>query len=88
MILGHGEAEAIALATEVDTDLILIDEKESRDRARQAGLSVRGVLGVLVRAKATGDLPSIKSHIEELRHRAGFFIAPTLEMQVLRSVGE
>ncbi len=39
--LDTGEAEAIALATELVADVLLLDEKEARSVARQAGLSVR-----------------------------------------------
>src|ERR1017187_4521791 len=54
----------------------------------QAGLVVRGVLGVLLRAKAMGEIASVKAEIDALRNRAGFFIAASLEIDVLRSVGE
>lgn len=40
--LDKGEAEAITLATEIHADVLLIDEKEGRSFARQAGLAVRG----------------------------------------------
>ena len=86
--LDQGEAEAIALATEIQTGGLLIDEKEGRSVARQAGLVVRGVLGVLLRAKAMGEIASVKAEIDALRNRAGFFIAANLEIDVLRSVGE
>jgi hypothetical protein len=86
--LDKGEAEAIALATEVEAGLLLIDEKEGRGFARRAGLMVRGILGVLIRAKVLGQIDSVKAEIEALRDRAGFFIASSLEAEVLRNVGE
>jgi predicted nucleic acid-binding protein len=86
--LDQGEAEAIALATEIQAGVLLIDEKEGRSVARQAGLVVRGVLGVLLRAKAMGEIASVRAEIDALRKRAGFFIAASLEIDVLRSVGE
>ena len=86
--LDKGEAEAIALATEIQADVILIDEKDGRSFARQAGLPVRGVLGILMRAKAKAEIDSLKAEIGALRIRAGFFVAPALEAEVLRSVGE
>jgi predicted nucleic acid-binding protein len=86
--LDRGEAEAIALATEIQAGVLLIDEKEGRSFARQAGLIVRGVLGVLIRAKAQGEISSVKADIDALRSCAGFFIASSLEADVLRSVGE
>ena len=89
--LDQGEAEAIALATEIQAAVLLIDEKEGRSVARQAGLVVRGVLGVLgvlLRAKAMGEIASVKAEIDALRNRAGFFIAASLEIDVLKSAGE
>ena len=86
--LDKGEAEAIALAAEMQADVVLLDEKEGRSLARRAGLQVRGVLGVLIRAKARGEISSVGAVIKALRSRAGFFIAPDLEAEVLRSVGE
>ena len=86
--LDKGEAEAIALATEIQADVLLIDEREGRSFARQAGLPVRGVLGILIRAKAKAEIDSVRAEIEALRSRAGFFVAPSLEAEVLRNVGE
>jgi predicted nucleic acid-binding protein len=83
-----GEAEAIALATEVQAGVLLMDEKEGRSFGRLAGLSVRGVLGVLMRAKAMGEIGSVKAEMDALRSRAGFFMASSLEAGVLNAVGE
>ena len=86
--LDEGEAEAIALATEIPADVLLIDEKDGRALARQAGAPVRGVLGILIRTKAMGSVSSVKPEIEALRRLAGFFVATNLEEEVLRSIGE
>jgi len=61
-----------------------MDEKEGRTFARQAGLAVRGVLGILIRAKAAGEIASVKAEISALRERAGFFVAPALEIEARR----
>ena len=87
-VLDKGEAEAIALATEIQAGVLLIDEKEGRGFARQAGLLVRGVLGVLIRAKTMGEIASVRAEIDALRNLAGFFVATSLEACILRSVGE
>ena len=62
-----GEAEAIALASDLKADVVLIDEQEARQRAAEAGLSVIGVLGVLLRAKRTGLIPLLKPEITALK---------------------
>jgi len=86
--LDRGEAEAIALAVELKADILLIDELEGRRMARESGLTVRGVLGVLMRAKKTGSLAAIKPSIEMLKSQARFFVAAELEQRVLNEVGE
>jgi predicted nucleic acid-binding protein len=62
--LHAGEAEAIALGLERGAQRVLIDERDGRVFARQLGLHVTGVLGVLLRAKRTGRLPAIKPEID------------------------
>ena len=86
--LHQGEAEAIALALEMKTDRLLIDERDGRMAARQLGLPVTGVLGVLLRGKKTGRIPRVKPELDALRTKAHFFIAPELEAAILADAGE
>ncbi len=86
--LHRGEAEAIALAVEIAADLILLDEHEARSVASRIGLHITGVLGVLLRAKQTGAIPSVRDEIVALRVRAGFFVSARLEQQVIELAGE
>lgn len=86
--LHPGEAEAIALALEMNADCTLIDEREGRAAARNLGLHVTGVLGILLRGKKTGQVKSIRSEIGALRTKAHFFIAPALERDMLAKAGE
>lgn len=86
--LHQGEAEAIALATDLKADIVIIDEQEARHFATQAGLSVTGILGVLLRAKRRGQIPAVRPEIQALRVAARFFIAPALEAKVPAAAGE
>ena len=86
--LDRGEAEAIALAADLKAGVVVIDEREGRQFAAQAGLSVVGVLGVLLRAKKNGQIAAIKPEIQLLRSKAGFFVATSLEAKVLAAAGE
>ena len=86
--LHRGEAEAIALASEMSADMVLIDEREGRQIAIKAGLSVTGVLGILLRAKKMGMIDAVKPEILSLRRRARFFLSASLEARVLASAGE
>jgi predicted nucleic acid-binding protein len=86
--LHRGEAEAIALAIDIKADFVLIDEQEGRGFAVQTGLSVIGVLGILLRAKLNGEIPALKPEILSLRAKARFFIASSLEARILSAAGE
>lgn len=86
--LDRGEAEAIALGAELPADLVLLDEREGRSAARRVGLRVTGVLGILLRAKVRGEIPLLKAELEALRNGARFFVAPSLEEEVLRLARE
>ncbi len=84
----RGEAEAIALAAELQASMVIIDELEGRGLAVNAGLSVTGTLGVLLKAKRAGLIDVVKPEIVKLRDIARFFIAPALEAKVLAASGE
>ncbi len=86
--LDAGEAAAITLAKELNAEVLLIDERDGRLIASRLGLTARGVLGILLRAKFTGQLNAIQGEIERLETQAHFFIAPALKAEVLRQAGE
>jgi predicted nucleic acid-binding protein len=56
--LDTGEAEAVALALETGTQCVLLDESEARRVAKDLGLKVTGVLGILLRACRQKRIPS------------------------------
>jgi uncharacterized protein len=60
-VLHRGEGEAISLAIEMKAETVIIDEQEGRLIATQAGLSFTGVLGILLRAKRTGTISSVRA---------------------------
>jgi uncharacterized protein len=81
--LDQGESEAIALAVALKADWTIIDERDGRKASRSLGLKVTGTLGVLLRARQTGDLKSLQPVINCLISKAGFRIAPELLAQIL-----
>ncbi len=83
-----GEAEAIALAIEMQANLLLLDERRGRAIAKQLGLTVTGLLGILVVAKQQGHLVALKPVLHALITVAGFWIDERLYTWVLESVGE
>lgn len=86
--LHRGEAETIALGADLRADWVIIDEQEARQFALAAGLAVTGVLGILLKAKQSGQIPAIRTEIQSLREKARFFIAPSLEAKLLATAGE
>ncbi|RME48809.1 MAG: DUF3368 domain-containing protein [Chloroflexi bacterium] len=86
--LDRGEAETIALALELSADLVLLDEREGRHAARQLGLHVVGVVGVLLEAKHNGFIDLIRPHLDALRQTAGFYLSETLYQHALALAGE
>jgi len=86
--LDKGEAEAIVLALQMKAGRVLLDEREGRRVAKSLGLNVTGVLGILLRARREGRLPSLQKAMDELRERAGFRIGAELYADILRESGE
>ena len=84
----RGEAEAIVLAQEMKADLLLIDDEDGREFAQRRGLEVTGVLGILLRAKRSGLIPSIRPEIERLLNQTTFYCSDALFQNVLSLAGE
>lgn len=84
----RGEAEAIALAEELHADHLLIDERKGRRLARQRGVPVLGLLGVVLLAKRQGLIMSARSLLDDLDQTAGVYLTDELKNTALKKVGE
>lgn len=85
--LHRGESEAIALAVERRASWLLIDERQGRLAAEGLGLTVVGSIGVLVAARARGELATVAPLLEALRV-SGLWMTDALVARVLVSLGE
>jgi len=83
-----GEAEAIELAKELRADRLLIDERRGRRLAAQEGVSVIGLLGVVLLAKRNRIIPSARALLVRLDVEAGMYLSPDLRDDALKTVGE
>jgi predicted nucleic acid-binding protein len=86
--LDRGEAETIALALELGADLVLLDEQEGRHTAQRFGLRVVGVVGILLEAKASDIVGTVRPHLNALRQTAGFYLSTSLYQHALTLAGE
>jgi len=88
MELDQGEAEAIVLANEQKADLILLDEKAARRVAKKLGLPVLGTVGVLIWAKKSGLIDSLRERLDALQREGNFRIASDVYNEALRAVSD
>ena len=85
----EGEASAIALAKLTPDSTLIIDERRGRRIARELGIDIIGVLGVIVKAKKMEiiDLHEGIEMIEKLSDQ-GFRISPRVLSIVRRKLEE
>jgi predicted nucleic acid-binding protein len=85
--LDRGEAEVIALTQELDADLAIIDERLARRHATRLGLILTGTLGVLLKAKRAGLIPSVAPLVEQLL-QGGIRLSDSIVAEALRLAEE
>jgi uncharacterized protein len=86
--IDRGEAEAIVLALEIEAELLLMDERRGRNLAGTFGLNVTGLLGVLLQAKRSSLISSVKPLLDQLIQIADFRVSDELYSFVLKTAGE
>lgn len=82
-----GEASAIALALETDDCTIILDDFKARKLADKLGLKITGTIGIIVKAKLKGVIPSIKPYLEKIRN-TNFHLSAEIELQALKLAEE
>ncbi|MCP2730542.1 DUF3368 domain-containing protein [Limnofasciculus baicalensis] len=85
--LDPGESAVLAWAhSHPDTEAIL-DDLAARRCADSLGIPVRGTLGLVLKAKQQGKIPSARSILEQLR-QSGMYLSERVLNQSLELVGE
>ena len=85
--IDKGESSAIALALEMENCTIILDDFKARKVAQNLGLSVTGTIGVIVKAKLNGIIPSIKPLINKIR-QTNFRLSAEIEALALEQAKE
>jgi len=82
-----GEASAIALAIETPESTLIIDDFKARKVAERLGLHITGTIGIIIKAKLNGIIPSIKPYLIKIKE-TDFRLSSELEQQSLKQAGE
>ena len=85
--LDKGESSAIALALEIPGSTIILDDIKARKIASRLGINYTGTIGVIIKAKLKGIIPSIKPIIEKIK-QTDFRISIEIEFQALKEANE
>lgn len=86
LVVDPGEAEAIALAFEKGVRIIL-DDRKAREAAQRLKIPVTGTVGILLIAKQSGLIESIRPSLDALEVNQ-FRISQALREEALRLAGE
>jgi predicted nucleic acid-binding protein len=87
MQIDKGESSAIALALETPDCTVILDDYRARKIAEQLGVNYTGTIGVIIRAKINGVIPSIKPILLKIKE-TDFRLSAEIERQALLAAGE
>lgn len=87
MQIDRGEASAIALALETPECTVILDDYKARKVADRLGIKITGTIGVIVKAKTKGIIPSIKPLLEKIK-QTDFRLSPAIEFLALTEAQE
>lgn len=85
--IDKGESSAIALALETPNSTIILDDNKARKIADQLRLPYTGTIGVIIKAKLQGIIPSIKPLLAKIK-QTDFRLSAEIELQALRQANE
>lgn len=86
-MLDAGERDTLELALAKRADWVIIDERIGRNMAEYLGLRITGTLGILLKARQQGLIPSFREEVEAMR-RAGIHFHLRLIDRLAPNVGE
>ena len=87
MQIDKGKSSAITLALETSDCTLILDDYKARRMAEQLHLSYTGTIGVIIKAKLLGLIPSIKPLLDKIR-QTNFRVSVDIELQALKEANE
>lgn len=87
ILVGRGEAEALALAQREPAASLLLDDLRARKLAARLGLRRMGTVALLIAAKRSGLIESLRPQLQALVAN-NIFLDQALIKAALRDVGE
>lgn len=85
--LGKGELAAMSLGLENPEHILLLDDRLARRKAQSAGLQVWGTLQVILSAKNTSKITTVKPFIAKLND-CGLWVSKEIINRILLLAGE
>ena len=85
--IDKGEASAIALAVELADCLLIIDDLKGRNLAQTLGIKITGTFGVILEAKLSGKINSVKPLLAKIKE-TDFHFSRELEKKILAKANE
>jgi predicted nucleic acid-binding protein len=87
-LLDSGEAEALAFAQEIHADCFITDDSAARTLGESLGIQVRGTLGIVIHAAATGqmDRAEAESKLSDLEHRSTLWMSARVRHAALQAL--
>ena len=85
--IDKGESSAIALALEIPDSTIILDDHKARKIANQLGLTYTGTIGIIVKSKLEGLIPSIKPILAKIM-QTDFRLSVEIELEALSQANE
>ncbi len=87
MELDAGEASAIALCLELENAILILDDLKARRMASRLSLRYSGTFGLLLKAKQSGAISSVRPYLDKIR-QTDFRFSEALFSQTLKAAGE
>ncbi len=85
--IDKGEASAIALAVEFVDCLLIIDDLKGRNLAETLGIKITGTFGLILEAKLSGKISSVKPLLEKIK-QTDFHFSAEIEKKILAKANE